>query len=235
MLRNAKSLMGYTIETTDGETGKVCDILLNERTGKIKHLVLKLGLWTLGREILIPPKDLARPNDALRHVRVSAPREQLFRYPDIEDDMPVSMQQKMRIHDFYRWDASAYWGDIHPWLPLNLPVTAMEKKQMRNIEKHWDRHLHSTKEILHYHVRTSSEDIGQLQDILIDDSRWKIEFLVIKSSDGPVKQASIVASRWIKEINWAKRNVLIDISQNGVVQNPVTQLMSASGMKCLTE
>lgn len=235
MLRNAKTLIGYTIETTDGETGRVCDILLSERTWKIKYLVLKLGMWTLGREILIPPKDLDSPDDNLRRIRMHAVRGELFRYPDIEDDMPVSMQQKMRTHDFYHWDASAYWGDIHTWLPLNLPLTAIERKQMRSIEKRWDRHLHSMREIFHYHVHTSTEKIGKIQDILLDDSRWKVVFLVIKSSNGPVRQANILASRWMKEVNWAKREVLIDVSQNGSEQNPVTQLLPVSGLKCLTE
>ena len=56
MLNKAKTLKGYSIQTTEEETiGKVKEFYFDDRHWTVRYLVANTGTWLSGRQVLISP------------------------------------------------------------------------------------------------------------------------------------------------------------------------------------
>ena len=55
MLRSIRELKGYGIEAKDGRIGTVGDFYFDDREWAIRYLIVDLGGWLPGREVLISP------------------------------------------------------------------------------------------------------------------------------------------------------------------------------------
>ena len=53
---NTNKLVGYNLEATDGEIGKVESFYFDDDTWTIRYMVVKTGGWLSGRKVLISPK-----------------------------------------------------------------------------------------------------------------------------------------------------------------------------------
>ena len=60
MLEVGSALKGYAIEASDGRIGTVDDFLFDDRTWKIRWLVVDTGRWLTGRKVLIHPSAIGR-------------------------------------------------------------------------------------------------------------------------------------------------------------------------------
>ena len=54
-LRSAREIRGYHIEATDGEIGHVDDLIVDDETWTIRHIVVDTRNWMPGRRVIIAP------------------------------------------------------------------------------------------------------------------------------------------------------------------------------------
>jgi len=59
-LQNVTALMGYSIQSEDGEIGHVEDILVDDRAWAIRYLVVNAEKWWAGKKVLVSPEWLTR-------------------------------------------------------------------------------------------------------------------------------------------------------------------------------
>lgn len=52
-LRASNEVLGYQIHASDGELGKVCDFILDDRDWKIQYLVVETTKWFLSKKVLV--------------------------------------------------------------------------------------------------------------------------------------------------------------------------------------
>ena len=109
MLEVGSALKGYAIEASDGRIGTVGDFLFDDRTWKVRWLVVDTGTWLTGRKVLVHPSAIGRADYERRELSVSLTKSQVKGSPDILQDQPVSQQMERRLYDYYGWDP--YWGD----------------------------------------------------------------------------------------------------------------------------
>jgi hypothetical protein len=60
MLQVGSALQGYAIEASDGRIGTVSDFLFDDRTWKVRWLVVDTGTWLTGRKALVHPYRTSR-------------------------------------------------------------------------------------------------------------------------------------------------------------------------------
>ena len=60
MMLAVSALKGYSIAATDGRIGTVSDVLFDDRTWRVRWLVVDAGTWLTGRKILIHPSALGK-------------------------------------------------------------------------------------------------------------------------------------------------------------------------------
>jgi hypothetical protein len=103
MQRNIKSLIGYGMEATDGDIGKVKYFYFDDTTWLIRYLILKTGNWFLYRKVLISPQAIVKRYKASGLFALNLTKEQIRTSPDIDTDKPVSRQQDMELYGHYAW------------------------------------------------------------------------------------------------------------------------------------
>jgi hypothetical protein len=57
-LRSALGVMGYHIQGTDQEFGKIADFLMDDETWAIDHVIIDTGHWLAGRKVLLAPLEV---------------------------------------------------------------------------------------------------------------------------------------------------------------------------------
>lgn len=83
-----------------------------------------------------------------------------------------------------------------------------------------DEHLRSTDKVTGYNIKATDGEIGEVEDFLINDSNWKIDFMVIDAGSWLHEKKVLISPKWIKEIKWATSEVIISTSMEHVKNSP---------------
>jgi uncharacterized protein YrrD len=191
MLNKAKTLKGYTLDSRDGEIGKVKEFYFDDRHWTIRYLVADTGNWLLGRQVLISPYALVAVSREEQHITVDLTKKQIEDSPSLNSDKPVSRQFEEDYYMYYGWPL--YWGGTYNWGPYPYIVRDREKwKGYVQRGKPWDPHLRSTHDVTGHYIQATDGQIGHVDDFIIDDDRtWAIRYLIIDTRNWwPGKRSS---------------------------------------------
>lgn len=247
MIWNFETLRGYTLFATDGSIGRIIDLYFEDAGWKIRHLVVDTGKWLSGRRVLISPQAAGRPDPDEKAIPVSLSVDEVRSSPDIDTDRPISRQEEERLYGHYGW--TPYWpvsgsrgggvagtmpptvvtsfaGDVGSAVagPVDSPPTASPE------EPHGDPHLRSAREVEGYHIAAEDGEVGHVESFLIDLSgdkgtsrsagEWAIRYLVVDTRDWMPGRTVLVAPDWIRRIDWARRQVMVDVNRYKVRHSP---------------
>ncbi len=223
MQRNIKSLIGYSIRATDGEIGNVEEFYFDDNTWDIRYLIVKTGTWLFGRSVLIAPAALQSIDWGRKDFPFNLTKNQISNSPGTDLHKPVSHQHEIALYEHYAWQpywtsgfyAGGQWGVV-PAAPLfDERITKDNIDSAIQVENN-DVHLRSTERITGYHIHASDGEIGHVNDFIIDDESWKILYIVVDTNNWMGGKKMKVSVKHIKEINWEKSQVAIDISKAAV-------------------
>lgn len=221
MKRSVNSLIGYTIGATNGELGKVKEFYFDDKSWTIRYLIVETGNWLNGRKVLISPEALLMPDWENEIFPVNLTEEQVKNSPEIDTENPVSRQQELKLYEHYPW--TNYWGD--DTFGLGMPVSmfqGMQRDESNHGEEESDNdpHLRSTKNVEGYSVIAIDGEIGNVEDFIIDDSNWKLKFVIVDTGKWLPGKKVIISPNWIKEIKWDTSTVIVKESVENVKNSP---------------
>ncbi len=226
MHRNIKSLTGFTMGATDGEIGKVKEFYFDDHTLTIRYLIVETGSWLNHRKVLIAPEALLKPDWEHEIFPVNLTKEQIKNSPDIDTEQPVSRQHEIEMYDYYPW--TSYWGAGF-WdsgyygfgVPLNMYDGSL-KEDNKNTDKEidGDPHLRSTHKVKGYTIHASDGEIGDVEDFIIDDSTWKLDFLVVDTGHWFPGKKVLISPKLIKEIDWDTSTVVVNATEEEIKNSP---------------
>jgi sporulation protein YlmC with PRC-barrel domain len=224
MLRSLKDLDRYTVCSTDGDIGKVMNFLLDDKRWIIRYLVVHADgpLFLNGPQVLISPISFRQADWSTQRFHLALTTDKVKNSPGIDMDKPVSRQHE---RDFFRYYGySYYWGDSGIWgmgaFPGLLAVDNSSDAPAEHAEESGDIHLRSARELRGYHIQGSDEEVGHIEDFIVDDESWEIRYLVIDTSNWWVGKKVLVAPRWASRISWADKIVNIDLSRQAIKKCP---------------
>ena len=229
MKQSIKSLIGYSIKETDGELGKVDEFYFDDLSWTIRYLVVKTGNWLSDRKVLISPVAVQGTDWKNNEFPVKLTKEQIKNSPDIDTDKPVSRQQEEQLSDYYPW--GIYWGNdpdehgggIFGMMPGDLyDQEVKDNSETIPVEtpQNNDLHLRSTKKVTGYSIHAKDGEIGKVVDYIIDDTNWKIKFLVVDTGSWLNSRMVLLSTSWITKVNWNNTNVVVDVSTEEVKNSP---------------
>ena len=224
MLRSLKQLEGYRIVTTDGDIGRVETFLFDDERWTVRYLVADTGGWLTGRTVLISPIAIRGADWFGRQLSVDLTREQVENSPGIERDKPVSRQFEVDYHNYYGWPY--YWAGAGIWGAWTYPsaLIAMHETPAttatREPERRGDPHLRSAKEVAGYHVQATDDEIGHIEDFVLDDESWQIRYLVVDTSNWWFGKKVLVAPDWVELVDWPERKVFVHVTKEQVKNSP---------------
>jgi hypothetical protein len=190
MLTSAGELFGYSIRAQDGEIGSVHDVLFDGASWAVRYVVVSTGVWLFGKKVLIAPASIRLPDHDDKALPVDLTKEQIKDSPDISVDLPLSRDQEIEYHDYYRWPY--YWGGAEqPSVAYGVPVapaamllgdTNVEPDSQIPADKR-DPHLRSVRDVLGLDLEHDGARLGKAEDIGIDLTGPRIALFVVKLED----------------------------------------------------
>ncbi len=240
MLQVASALKGYSIEAEDGPLGTVRDFLFDDRTWKVRWLVVEAGTWMTGRKVLIHAQAIGPADHGRRELSVSLTKAQVRDSPDVSQDRPVSQQMQNELYDYYGWDpvwgGGMYGAGLHgPGMfggnigAIASPMSAapyLGGSAVREAERHehgseeGDSHLRSVAEVTGYHVHAADGNIGHVEDALIATANWCIHYLAVNTSNWWIGQHVLISPHAVREVDWPKNHIRLDIARSQVKSSP---------------
>lgn len=217
MLRSTKSLLGHTIEATDGHIGKVYAMLFDGHTWAVRYLVVDTGVWLPGRKVLIAATSLGRPRGDERVFPVALTRDQVEHAPDIDTDKPVSRQREIELHAYYDW--MPYWGMGGSMVEMPPAPTPAERDAIEKAAQ-GDPNLRSTREVAGYHIHAEDGEIGHIEDFIVGDTDWVIRYLVADTRNWLPGRKVLLSPEWVHKISWDEREVWVDVTRKTVEGSP---------------
>jgi len=238
MLRKASAINGYAIATSDGRLGTVNDFLFEDSSWLVRWLVVDTGKWLSGRKVLLPPSVLGQLDPSGREFAVSFTMQQVKNSPDIDTERPVSRQIETNIYDYYGWHP--YWGagrfmGGYGYGQGAMPVSPVPDAKLleediaaaqRNND---DPHLRSIEAVTGYHIHASDGEIGHVEDFLLEEADWSIQYLVVDTQNWWPGKRVLISPRSAKEIDWTDRLVNLKVDRQGVKDSPAYDASTTVG------
>jgi sporulation protein YlmC with PRC-barrel domain len=225
MQRSINSIVGYTISAKDGELGKVSEFYFDDHTWSIRYLVVDTGNWLSERKVLIPHSALGITDWKSRTFQVNLTMEQVRNSPDIETNKPVERQHEIELMNHY--GLPLYWGDGFYTDPIGMvsltPIIVKKsvKEEEKYAKKHHDNpHLRSTKNVEGYHIHANDGDIGHVEDFIVDDEKWNVNFLIVDTHNWLPGRKVLILPRWIVRIDWDELKVFVNLSRESIKNSP---------------
>ena len=238
MLFAASGLIGCPAAATDGRIGHVKDFLFDDRNWKVRWMVVDTGNWLPGRKVLIHPSAIEPlelpPRPAIpmlsfgesMAVSVRLTTRQIEASPEAAEDEPVTEQMQKRLYDYYGWDpfwgASLYGADgiVAPPSDQPLPAEVAEGRAQDPEGLAGDPHLGSAAAVKGYAVHASDGDIGSVDNVLIDDVRWSVRYLVVDTGHWLPGKLVQLAPHAVTDIDWPGRRVDVNVTRERVKSAP---------------
>jgi hypothetical protein len=103
MLEKASTLKGYTLNSLDGEIGKVGDFFFDDRYWTVRYLLADTAGWLSGRQALISPDSLSSATGGSHRLSVELTKEKIKESPYLEPGTPVSQQLENSRFGYFGW------------------------------------------------------------------------------------------------------------------------------------
>ncbi len=228
MLIVGSALKGYAIEASDGRIGAVSDFLFDDRTWKMRWLVVDAGGWLTGRKVLVHPSAIRHVDHERQELPVSLTKAQVKNSPDILSDAPVSQQMEADLYNYYGWDplwsgqylgAGAMTGVLMPPPPYRGEML----REAGNFQPRPDEgnmHLRSIAAVRGYHIHATDGEIGHVENFLVDDANWGIRYLIIDTRNWWPGQHVLMSPYAVQKISWSEHEVRLDVSREQVKASP---------------
>lgn len=219
MLHRLKTLKEYKLDSLDGEMGKVNDFYFDDQHWTIRYLVADTGNWLTGRQVLISPHSLVAAIRDDERLAVDLSKKQIEESPSLASDKPVSRQFEEEYYGYYGW--TPYWGGPQAWGHYPVPVNLNSSEPASGVsDEDWDSHLRSMREVTGYWIQAADDEIGHVEDFIIDDETWTIRYLIIDTRNWWPGRKVLVSTRWIDKVSWTESKVFIDLPREAIKQSP---------------
>jgi sporulation protein YlmC with PRC-barrel domain len=222
MLRSLKGLERYKVSATDGDIGSVVDFLLDDDHWTVRYLVVETGGFFSERRVLITPISFRQVDWSSKEFHLALTMEKVKSSPNVDVDKPVSRQHEMDYYGYYAYPY--YWADAGLWgmsaLPGALATSRWYDASVENAESAGDVHLRSVNEVRGYDIQGTDEAIGHVDDFIVDDETWEIQYLVVDTSNWWFGRKVLIAPRWATRVSWEERNVQINMNRQQIKNSP---------------
>jgi hypothetical protein len=185
-------------------------------------MVADTGKWLPGRKVLISPISLGESAWDFGHFQVRLTKNQIEEAPGLDEDAPVSRQHEIRWTQYYGWPY--YWEGAGVWGIANYPNALFIQKELEaaseEISGAIDSHLRSETEVMGYHIQATDDEIGHVEDFILDDETWTIGYMVVDTRNWLPGRKVLVAPAWINSIDWSEGKVGVALTREQVKNSP---------------
>jgi len=226
MLYRIEHLRGYTLQATDGDIGSVDDLLFDDRTWKVRYVVVDTGGWLSSHRVLVSSTALGRPDRLALKLPVSITCTKVRDSPQIDADAPVTREQEELLRSHYGW--MAWWSepaDSDGLLGLDPLVTegslsAPPRRARPESGIGFEASLRSAHEVTGFHIAATDGDIGHVEDLLVDEDGWIVRYLIVDTRNWLPGRKVLIAPDWVSGVDWLNEKVAMQATRDKIKGGP---------------
>jgi uncharacterized protein YrrD len=217
MITSIDGVRGLPLQAVDGEIGTVEDLLFDDERWRVRYLAADTGGWLTGRQVLLAPEAVGGIDE---RVTIGLTREQVEGSPPLSADEPVSRQWETDLFGYYGY--VPYWGFAagYPVAGAYAPIEPGLSPDGVVEPGEGDPHLRSAREVTGYHVQATDDEVGHVEDLLLDDATWSIDAIVVDTRNILPGRKVVVPVTEIEEISFADRIVRVNMTREGIERRP---------------
>ncbi len=110
-----------------------------------------------------------------------------------------------------------------PWNTAAVPVSMTKDEVRRSAPEVLpdDRHLMSSRQLNGCHIEATDGDIGHVDDVLVDEESWNIQYLVLDTSNWIGGRAVVISPRVLHTVDLPERTVKVDAARDDIRHSPM--------------
>jgi len=205
-LRNLKELAGHHLNARDGVIGELSEVYFDDHCWTVRYFVVHTGNWLFGKDVLIVPKVIHGLDEENLRLDVGLNRLQIEQAPPIDSKQPVSRHYESEYYRHYGW--KPYW-DTDSYLGIPSLDVVDQEENAPTLPEH--PHLRSSKEVTGYRIHAQDDEIGNVEDIILDDKDWIIRYLVIDTGKWLPGKKVLISPAWIQKIDWTQDAIIVNL------------------------
>lgn len=222
MLRSLTEIKRFQLQGIDEEIGRCKDFLFDDKFWVIRYMVADTNKWLPGgRKVLISPISLGEPDWQQHKFSINLSRNGIKNSPSLDEHQPISHQYEVALFKYYGY--GYYWMDKGLWGNSSRSTPLVDKNTLEDTAeiKAEDRHLRSTDEVKGYRVHATDQEIGHIDDFILNDDNWAMPYLVIDTRNWfPGGRKILISHELIKSINWADNSVTVNLNAHQIHKSP---------------
>ena len=198
MLHKVGSIRGTDVHATDGYIGRVEEFYFDDAQWTIRYLAVNTNSWLQRRHpVLISPAAVAS-DWGRAGFNLTLTREQVRNSPEIDLTRVPSREEEIGVlghfgHPLY-WKANGQNGSTP--------------------------NLCATKDLIGDHIQARDGEIGHIDDVLIDEASWRVDYLVVDTSNWIGGKWVAIVPQVLRSIDWEAGTVEVSITRDAVKQSP---------------
>jgi hypothetical protein len=222
MLCKVKTLIGYKLDSLDGEIGKIKEFYFDDEQWVVRYLVAETGSWLMNRQVLISPHALVGVINEDKLIAINLTKKQIEDSPSTDSDKPISrhFEDAMNGANNQGWNQSYSSGLYMDGVYSYIIPSIEDRKNFIRDQKIWDLHLRSTHDVSGYNIHAIDGNIGHVDDFIIDDSTWDIRYMVVDTQNWWPGKKVLISPKWIQRVSWKESKVFLNLSADDIKQSP---------------
>jgi uncharacterized protein YrrD len=234
MLHSIQNLIGFGLQATDGEIGRVKDFYLNRYDWKLRYLVVETGNWLFGRKVLISPAAIENIDLDSRNFVVNLSKDQVKHSPEVDTETTVSAEHEADLERYYSWPTNVGGGVgftttgmvgdvINPNVPFEERIAQEfhgENAPHQEHERSDEIKYVSFNDLLDYKIYATNSELGEVHDLLIDSQTWNIQFLVIETGSWYSNKQVLAAAQTIEKLDPVHSSIFLNQTSDDLRNSP---------------
>lgn len=237
MLHKISHVRGFTLRARDGDIGRSRDFYFDDQKWVIRYLVAETGKWLPLRKVLISPHSIKAIREEEKFIQVDLTKDQIEKSPSIDHDKPVSRQYETEFNAYYSYPY--YWQGVGLWGPLPRPFSGLgeleypaggpvptyidpktDTLQPAATEHIPDPHLRSAGEVTGYHIHVTDGEIGHIEDFILNDEFWAIDYLVIDTRNWWPGKKVLLPPCMVEAVDWERSRIDVPVDRATIKAAP---------------
>ena len=225
MLLRVRGLRHYKFLAIDGEIGHLDQLYFDDRTWAVKYVVVDIGNWLSGRQVLISPTAILEVNAIQKTIHLKLTKDQIEKSADSYTHKTVARQHPTDYSILFGWPYDPSLFVPHQTRGYSTGENAgSESDADRSVDSPLDEendpHLRSTDVVGAYHIMTLDGEIGHIEDFIVDDQTWTIRYAVVDTKNWWPGKKVLLATEWVLWISWAESNTYVSLPRARIANAP---------------
>jgi len=219
MLISLTELKSYRIEATDGDIGRIDDLLFFRGEWVVRYLVA--ATEDRDTEPMLAVADIRRL-DRRRHVLfINISRDEVSNARTVDVEQPPDESNKDEGHELYGWPP--YWlEEGREAAPMGAESGVEEPVKNPDVEEFESPELQRASDLPGlYSIQTDGGEAGTLKDFVVEDESWAIPYLVIDTNTSlQAPRRVLVATDYVQRVDWLGKSIQVSLSIEDVAGSP---------------